>query len=161
MSYTLLIPHAKSQKTFLAGSAALLTSVCALLYGMTLAAPLIYDDVTNVGGNPMWSLPGVRVTFALLSRDYFALTSERTYQPLVTLFHFLTHESQLGYRRAGFIVHALNGWLVLRLGLRSVGPQRGALSRAALLRLSGFHGGGQHLLVQGPPAGLRFRASRA
>jgi tetratricopeptide (TPR) repeat protein len=117
---------------FLAGSAALLAAVCALLYGMTLAAPLIYDDVTNVGGNPMWALPGIQVIFALLSRDYFALTLERTYQPLVTLFHFLTHESQLSYRLAGLMLHALNGWLVLRLGLR-LGQDRRAALLAALL----------------------------
>lgn len=132
MSYTLLIPHAKSQKTYLAGSAALLTLVCALLYGMTLAAPLIYDDVTNVGGNPLWALPGIRVIFALLSRDYFALTLERTYQPLVTLLHFLTHESQLAFRLAGLMLHAFNGWLVLRVGLRLGQDKRAALLAALL-----------------------------
>ena len=116
----------------MAGSAALLASVCALLYGMTLAAPLIYDDVANVRDNPLWALGALRVLAAALSRDYFALTLERTYQPLVTLFHFFTHESPLAYRAAGLALHAFNGWLVLRVGLR-LGVERRAALLAAML----------------------------
>ncbi len=132
MRYTWIITKAKYPKLFLIAAASLLAVVCALLYGMTLAAPLIYDDITNVRDNPLWAYSGFQILIASLSRDYFALTLERTYQPLVTLFHFFTHESPLSYRLAGIALHAFNGWLVLRVGLR-LGQDRRAAMLAALL----------------------------
>ncbi|MEQ1919485.1 MAG: tetratricopeptide repeat protein [Elusimicrobiota bacterium] len=132
MRYTWIIQKAKSSKLFLIAAAALLALVCALLYGMTLAAPLIYDDVTNVRDNPLWAFSGFQMLVAALSRDYFALTLERTYQPLVTLFHFVTHDNPLVYRVTGLLLHAFNGWLVLRVGLR-LGQERRAALLAALL----------------------------
>lgn len=128
----MVIRKAESPKLFLIAAASVLTLACALLYGMTLAAPLIYDDVANVRDNPLWTLSALQIFAAAFSRDYFAMTLERTYQPLVTLFHFITHDSPLVYRSAGLLLHAFNAWLVLRVALR-LGQERRAALLAALL----------------------------
>lgn len=113
-------------------AAALLTATTALLYGMTLNAPILYDDLGHVVGNLAWSLTWPQALAALFSRDYFAVFFERTFQPLVTFFHYAAHGSPVALRGAGILLHALNGWLVFRLGRRLLPDDRAALLAALL-----------------------------
>lgn len=106
--------------------------LCALLYGMILRAPVIYDDLGHVVGNPAWALSWPRFVMALFSRDYFSIFFERTFQPPVTLLHYIAHDSPAVFRGAGILLHALNGWLVFRLGRRLLRDDRAAFLAAIL-----------------------------
>jgi tetratricopeptide (TPR) repeat protein len=53
-------------------------------FGVLLPAPAAYDDQVYLVGNPFHRQPPAAVARALASPDYFALTDERSWQPLVT-----------------------------------------------------------------------------
>ncbi|HAH07072.1 MAG TPA: hypothetical protein DCM05_11235 [Elusimicrobia bacterium] len=92
--------------------AALVAGAALLVYGLTLAAAPFYDDQVFIQGNPLFDMPFGTFLSALVSRGYFLLTGERTWQPLVTLFHYFTHERAWLFRLAGILLHALNAVLV-------------------------------------------------
>ena len=123
-------PSARLQESQAAAFAALL-ALCALLYGMTLAAPVLYDDLSHVQNAPLLGAPWREVWAAVWSRRYFMLAAERTWQPLVTLLHRATGPAPWLYRSIGILLHALNGLLVFRLGRRLLGA--GPAWAAALL----------------------------
>jgi hypothetical protein len=121
---------ARLQDSQAAAFAALL-ALCALLYGMTLAAPVFYDDLSHVQNGPLLAASWREAWAAAWSRRYFALAAERTWQPLVTLLHRALGPTPWLYRGAGIVLHALNGLLVFRLGRRLSGA--GPAWAAALL----------------------------
>lgn len=123
-------PSARLADSDAAALAALL-ALCALLYGMTLAAPVVYDDLSHVQNAPLLGAPWGQVWAAVWSRRYFALAAERTWQPLVTLLHRATGPTPWLYRSIGVLLHALDGLLVFRLGRRLSGA--GSAWAAALL----------------------------
>ena len=95
-----------------------LAAVVALAYVMTLTAPVFGDDRRFIENAPFLLVPFSEFIRGLFSRDYLFLTGEGTYQPLVTLFHYLTHGHPAVYRACGILLHAVNACLVYRVALR-------------------------------------------
>lgn len=113
------------------GSAALAGAI-ALLYAPALRSPVIYDDAWHVRDNPAFRLPLGEFLSGLFSRDYFSFANERTYQPLVTLFHYATHDQPLIYRAFGLGIHFLNAVLLYRVALALNAGRRPAFFAAIL-----------------------------
>ncbi|MDD5629763.1 MAG: hypothetical protein PHU21_11905, partial [Elusimicrobia bacterium] len=119
-----------------------------LLYGMTLGAPVVGDDVRFVADNASLDLPLPLFLKDLFSLSYFQYTREATYQPLVTLLHWFTHSRPWLYRLLGILAHALNAYLLFRLGQRlsfRVGLAAGVLfllfpAHTEALNISAFKG---------------------
>jgi len=119
--------------------AAALAGAIALIYAPALVSPVIYDDVSHVRDNPAFRLgPGEFLT-GLFSRDYFSFASERTYQPLVTLFHYATHSHPLLYRSFGLCLHLLNAALIYRVAQRLTAGRRPAIYAALLFAVFPAH----------------------
>jgi len=97
-------------------AALLLSAAVAFLYGPLLTAPVVNEDLSHVQGLGLFALPPGAFLRAVTSQQYFYWAQERTYQPLVTLFHYLTHAHPLFYRVVGLLLHALNAFLVYLLG---------------------------------------------
>lgn len=112
--------------------ASALAAGTALVYSPTLFAPVLYDDLSHVRDNPVFALPFGRFCSGLVSREYFAFVGERTYQPLVTLFHYFTHDHPAVYRVAGWGLHAANALLVYEIARRLTGKVRAAALAAFL-----------------------------
>lgn len=108
------------------GSAALAGAI-ALIYAPALRSPVIYDDAWHVRDNPAFRLPLGEFLSGLFSRDYFAFANERTYQPLVTLFHYATHDHPFIYRAFGLGIHFLNAVLLYRVALALNAGRRPAI----------------------------------
>ncbi|MDP3541626.1 MAG: hypothetical protein Q8T11_04075 [Elusimicrobiota bacterium] len=113
------------------GSAALAGAI-ALIYAPALRSPVIYDDASHVRDNPAFRLPFGEFLSGLFSRDYFSFANERTYQPLVTLFHYATHDQPLLYRAFGLSLHFLNAVLLYRVALALNAGRRPAIFAAIL-----------------------------
>jgi hypothetical protein len=92
-----------------------------------------------VRDNPAFARPFGEFLAGLFSRDYFAFVQERTYQPLVTLFHWFTHGAPLAYRLAGLALHAANAALVYAIARRLLKRDRAALLAAALFAFFPAH----------------------
>jgi len=118
---------------------AALAGAIALIYAPALTSPVIYDDVSHVRDNPAFRLPGGEFLSGLLSRDYFSFAAERTYQPLVTLFHYATHAHPLVYRAFGLGIHFLNALLVYHLARRLTAGRRPAILAAAVFAFFPAH----------------------
>ncbi|MEK7390438.1 MAG: tetratricopeptide repeat protein [Elusimicrobiota bacterium] len=84
-------------------------------FGMTVAAPVYYHDLKYMGAHPLFSKESQEVLGALFSRNYFALTGERAWQPLTTYCHWLLSGSQALWRLFGISLH-----LATALSVRSV-----------------------------------------
>ncbi len=104
----------------------------ALVYAPALTAPVIYDDAAHVRDNPVFRLPFGEFWSGLVSRDYFPFAAERTYQPLVTLFHYATHASPPLYRAFGLGLHFVNAALVYLIARRLTSGRKPALFAACL-----------------------------
>lgn len=113
------------------GSAALAGAI-ALIYAPALKSPVIYDDAWHVRDNPAFRLPFGEFLSGLFSRDYFSFANERTYQPLVTLFHYVTHADPLIYRSFGLGLHFLNAVLIYRVAQALNAGRRPAIFAAIL-----------------------------
>lgn len=118
---------------------AALAGAIALTYAPALTSPVIYDDVSHVRDNPAFRLPIGEFLAGLLSRDYFAFTAERTYQPLVTLFHYATHAHPLVYRAFGLSIHFFNAVLIYHLARRLTAGRRPAILAAAFFAFFPAH----------------------
>lgn len=116
-----------------------LAAAVALVYALTLTAPVFGDDRHYVENAPFLLVPLGEFLRGLFSRDYLALTGEGTYQPLVTLFHFLTHGHPAVYRACGIALHAANACLVYRLALRLKAAPVPAFLAALLFALFPAH----------------------
>ncbi|MBI3289127.1 MAG: hypothetical protein HYZ74_06385 [Elusimicrobia bacterium] len=121
-------------EVFLPLAAALL-----FLYGMTLTAPVIYDDTAHVRDARAFFMPAEVFWKGLLSRDYFEFCRERTYQPLVTILHRFTHDRPPLYRLIGVLLHAFNSLLVFQVGRRLAKSVSAAALAAALFALFPTH----------------------
>src|SRR5438105_13975482 len=92
-------------------NAAVLGVAVLVAYGMTLRAPLIFDDVAYIRDNALFRLPWPQLLSRVVSLRYFATTQELSYQPLVTLVHYLL-ASRLGLLRlSGLLLHAADAAL--------------------------------------------------
>lgn len=120
------------------GSAALAGAI-ALLYAPALRSPVIYDDAWHVRDNPAFRLPLGEFLSGLFSRDYFSFANERTYQPLVTLFHYMTHDHPVIYRAAGLGIHFLNAVLIYRVAQAFNAGRRPAIFAAMLFSFFPAH----------------------
>lgn len=110
-----------------------------LVYAPSLGAPVIYDDAAHVRDKLIFALEPARFWPGLFSRDYFLFAAERTYQPLVTAFHYLTHSAPLVYRLFGLAVHVLNAALVYLVARRLDLARRPALLAAGLFAFFPAH----------------------
>jgi hypothetical protein len=121
-----------------AGVCAAFVAGALLLFGMTVPAPVFLDDWSFVLKAPFLRLSWPDFRAILLSRDYFAYTGERTWQPLVTLLHWLVRvPAEL--RLIGILLHAGNA-LLLRAAARRLGaPEKTATAAAALWLVFPFH----------------------
>jgi hypothetical protein len=111
---------------------AALAGAIILIYAPALVSPVIYDDVSHVRDNPAFALPFLDFLSGLFSRHYFSFANERTYQPLVTLFHYATHSHPLIYRSFGLALHFLNAVLLYRVAQRLAAGRRPAIFAACL-----------------------------
>lgn len=110
---------------------AALAALVLLVYGMTLRAPFVYDD-TGLTSMPFRSLPPTAFARAVFSRDYLVAMNERTYQPLVTLFHYAAAGRPAVLRAAGWLLHLLSAWLLFSIG-RALGLDETRAALAAAL----------------------------
>ena len=113
-------------------SAAALAAGIFLAYAPALTSPVIYDDASHVRDNPVFRLPFGEFWAGLWSRDYFSFAAERTYQPLVTLFHYATHSQPLIYRSFGLGLHVLNAALLFQVARTLGAGRRPAILAAGL-----------------------------
>jgi hypothetical protein len=118
---------------------AALAGAIVLVYAPALVSPVIYDDVSHVRDNPAFVLPFLEFLTGLFSRDYFLFAAERTYQPLVTLFHYATHSHPLIYRSFGLCLHLLNAVLLYRVAHRLTAGRRPAIYAALLFAFFPAH----------------------
>ncbi len=108
------------------------------LFGMTLPAPVFLDDWSYVVKNPLLRAPWDGFRRALLSRDYFAYTGERTWQPLVTLLHWACR-APAELRLIGIGLHAANALLLRAVARRLGASEKTATAAAALWLVFPFH----------------------
>jgi len=125
-----------------AWSAALVLSAAVLVgYGMTLRAPLIYDDVSFIRDNPLFHLPFSVFLSRIFSARYFYVTQAAsdaplaTWQPLVALAHYPFAGHLAALRLLGLAFHAANAFGVWALARRLGAEGRGALLAGLLFAL--------------------------
>ena len=113
-------------------AAAVIGAVVLVAYGMTLRAPLIFDDVAYVRDTPIFRLPPGEFLSRVFSSRYFALTQPgasqplATWQPLVAVLHYPFAGQLPLLRLVGILLHAANAWLVWALARRLGAGVRGA-----------------------------------
>lgn len=87
----------------------------AAIYANTLKNGFVYDDraltiVSNPGIKDLHNLP------KLLTEEYFKISNEKTYRPVVTLTYFLDYAMfglrPWGYHLTNILLHAINGGLL-------------------------------------------------
>jgi len=113
-------------------SGLLLTAAALGLYGMTLAAPVFFDDRAFALEAGFMRWPARVFWGVVFSRDYFLATGERTWQPLVTTFHWLAGPRPWLWRLAGILLHAFNA------GLAGLAARRLSRSRRAAFTAAGL-----------------------
>jgi hypothetical protein len=89
-----------------------------LLYCPALLAPPPPVDQGFLEANALLRLPWAGFWSGLLSRYYFILTGEATYQPLITLLHYLTAGLPSVFHVLVVGAHAFNAWLLFVLARR-------------------------------------------
>lgn len=112
--------------------AAALACVIIVLYWAALGSPVMYDDLSHVRDNPVFRLPIWEFFSGLLSSQYFSFAKERTFQPLVTLFHYATFSAPLIYRLFGLLIHMVNAVLLYHVCRRLTAGRRPAIFAACL-----------------------------
>ncbi len=103
-----------------------------LVYAPALMSPVVYDDAGHVRDNPVFRLSFGEFWSGLISKNYFSFALERTYQPVVTLFHYAFHSYPLIYRSFGLGLHVLNAVLLYQVA-RTLDAGRRPAILAALL----------------------------
>lgn len=111
---------------------AALAAALVVLYAAALGSPVMYDDLSHVRDNPVFRLPVREFLSGLLSSQYFSFAKERTFQPLVTVFHYATHDMPLLYRLFGLALHGLNAVLLYHLCRKLTAGRRPAIFAACL-----------------------------
>lgn len=112
--------------------AAALAAALIVVYGAALGSPVMYDDLSHVRDNPVFRLPAWEFFTGLLSPQYFSFAKERTFQPLVTLFHYFTHDKPLVYRLFGLFLHVVNAVLLGILAHKMSAGRRPAILASCL-----------------------------
>lgn len=118
--------------TFEKRGTAALAGAIALVYAPALLSPVIYDDAGHVRDNPVFNVPFREFLAGVFSKNYFVFAAERTYQPVVTLFHYVFHSHPLLYRSVGLSLHLLNAVLLYRVAQRLTAGRRPAIYAACL-----------------------------
>ncbi|MCX7015703.1 MAG: tetratricopeptide repeat protein, partial [Candidatus Sumerlaeota bacterium] len=94
--------------------AALPVCLAVLAYGNTVFHGFSYDDIYTVERNPLLRADDYWRRF--FSPDYFWMSGEETFRPLVTLSYGLEHKAfglwAGGYHLTNVALHALNAWLL-------------------------------------------------
>ncbi|TBR19174.1 hypothetical protein EPO15_14610 [bacterium] len=115
-----------------AALAAALAAAALLAFGGALGAPPAYDDQVYLQANPFHRQSAGAVLKALVSRDYFARTDERSWQPLVTALESAARGRPGPVRAAALAAWAGCGVLVASLaaalGATPAGAAAGALA---------------------------------
>ena len=103
-----------------------LFAAAALVYALIPGSPPVYDDAVFLAAQRAldWG--------DLVSRHYFALTGERSFQPLVTALQILFSGDPVGLRVFAVALHAANGLLLCAVG-RRLGLKPDAAFAAGLL----------------------------
>jgi tetratricopeptide (TPR) repeat protein len=114
--------------------AAVLTLAAVLPYLPLLRVPPFYDDAVFLR-SPLSALSPGAFLRVLLSRDYFALSGERSWQPLVTLCQHLCGGSAPALRAGGLLLHAAATLLLAELARRALRSREKAFLAALLFAL--------------------------
>lgn len=119
----------------------LISALSIILYINTLENGFTYDDYGTVAGNPFIS--NFHNLNLLFKKDYFTISDETTYRPVVTFSYFVDYklygEKPWGYHLTNLLLHLLNGVLVyifLALLTQSSIRQQSFLLLPALLFVS-------------------------
>lgn len=95
----------------------LLTILCITIYFNSLHNNLIYDDYHTIVSNVFIKFPGYIPK--IFSKDYFILSGEQSYRPLVTLTYFLDYYlwrlNPFGYHFTNLVLHILNSQITFYL----------------------------------------------
>ncbi len=91
----------------------LVVALALTAYGNTIFSDFAFDDLKTIRNNPLLKSPRFWRDFA--SRDYFWMSGESTWRPLVTLSNRLDYALYGawagGYHLSNLLLHALNAWL--------------------------------------------------
>ena len=113
----------------------LITALGLAIYAPTLGFPFVWDDEVLLADQAVARL---RDLPALFTREYFQVTSERTWRPLATLAYALLtipFASPWILRGASLVLHLLNAWLVWRVARELLADD--PLSRDAAATVAG------------------------
>ncbi len=112
----------------------LIVVLAGAVYVNSLNNAFTYDDVSTIEEN--FSLRDMGNLVHLFGPDYFRISKEASYRPVVTLSYFLDYRlwrvKPSGYHLTNVFFHALNG-VLLYLVAKSLLKRRGAALAAALL----------------------------
>lgn len=85
-----------------------------LLYATTLHNGFVYDDTYTIVNNRF--IKSLNNLPRLVSKDYFILSSETTYRPIVTITYFIDYAAYglrpWGFHLTNILIHAANGVLL-------------------------------------------------
>jgi tetratricopeptide (TPR) repeat protein len=101
-----------------AAAAAAIGAGALAAFGMTIQAPVFFDDLPFVAQNPLFAKPASAVLAAVSGPGYFAATGERSWQPLVTLLNWTMASNPAAWRLTGIALHAAAALLVRVLARR-------------------------------------------
>lgn len=106
------------------------------VYANTIKNGFVYDDKPTIVDNTL--IKDINNLPKLVKRDYFALSGEMTYRPVVTLTYFLDYAvyglKPWGYHITNGFFHAING--ILLYVLLTILTQQSVSSRQSSLRTS-------------------------
>jgi len=113
----------------------IIAGLCAAVYGISLTFSFAFDDALVITGNDFISSPANLK--GLFSRDYFLISGEETYRPVVTVSYYVDHLfwrlNPAGYHLTSLVVHTLAAIAVYALVLTLVKRFSFAVAAAAVL----------------------------
>jgi tetratricopeptide (TPR) repeat protein len=108
--------------------------LCAAVYGRSLGFPFTFDDALVISDNDFISSPSNLKE--LLSRNYFAISGEETYRPIVTISYYVDHMlwelNPVGYHLTNLTIHFLAAMALYAVGVLLLGGFPFALAAAAI-----------------------------
>ncbi len=111
------ISERKNEKKFNLIAIAIIFAVTFGIYANSLKNEFVYDDKTIIEEN--YFIKNWKLWKDLFTHNYFALSGERTYRPLVTLSFFIDYAlwklKPVGWHVTNILLHACNGILVFLL----------------------------------------------
>ena len=95
----------------------LVSLISFLAYLNTLNHQFVFDDFRIITNNPY--IKDWKYFSALFNRDYFKISGELSYRPLVTLSYFIDysiwHLNPFGFHLTNLLIHSLNTFIVYLL----------------------------------------------